>query len=105
MIVSIAWLYPGGYSAADWNVGLHGGAKNTVSAAENCGAGSIPSAAARSIRLVAAAARSVAVGMMVDESYIGLTATRNRVLDNRDMCRIISSFLPARNYPGGDIIY
>ena len=51
MFVSIVYLYPGGYSAADWNVGPHVQAQTTVSAAEISGAGSIPAAADRSMGL------------------------------------------------------
>eukprot|EP01035_Chromulina_nebulosa_P024011 gene24011-31179_t len=80
----------GGYSAADWNIGFPG----TLSAVEKSGAGSIP-AAARSIGLAVAVAVAAA-GTMTEES--SARSTQNRVLDNRDLCRIISSFVPERNY-------
>ena len=80
--MSIAWLCPGGYSAADWNVGVH------VGAVEISGAGSI----CRSVGLATIVA---AAGTMTDESSTRCLAIQNRVLDNRDLCRIISSFIPA----------
>ncbi len=61
MFVTIAWLYPcgGGYSAANWNIGLRSGAQ--VSMVDNSGTGTIP-AAARSIGL----ATTAVAGTMVE---------------------------------------
>ena len=91
MIVSL--IIPDGFSSADWNVRLHVGAQaTTVSAAGNSGSGSIPTA-------------DVGGGGVdtIPESTVGLISTRrsrrlNRVLDNRDLCRIVSAFIPERNY-------
>eukprot|EP01036_Dinobryon_divergens_P033335 gene33335-43098_t len=84
----VVFLQRGGYSAADWNVGLHVGAKTSVSGIKISGAGSIPTAA-RSIGR-AAVAVVAATGTIARQNI----ATQNRVLDNLDLCRIISSFIP-----------
>eukprot|EP01036_Dinobryon_divergens_P029069 gene29069-38123_t len=116
----------GGYSAADWNVvGLTGGGgvQVTVSAADNSGAGSIPTAALSMVGILSGAvvAAAGAAGTMTEE-LASLTTTQQtmerdralalsrqpmpnvvsqiRVLDNRDLCRIISSFIPERKYRG-----
>ena len=75
-------------------VRLHFGTQTTTaSAAGKSYAGSIP----------AAAASGCGGGGTIPESIGGPVATQrrrslNRVLDNRDLRRIISSFIPERNY-------
>ena len=85
MFVSIAWLYPGGYSAADWNVvGLTGGGVQvTVSAADNSGAGSIPTAAlSMGILSGAVVAAAGAAGTMTEE-LASLTITQQTLEQDR----------------------
>ena len=75
----------GGYSSADWSTRLHsGGGQATLSSAEYNGAGSITTAAGTGD-----------IGSM-DLAVGGRRTTQRRqnmVLDNRDLCRIISSFI------------
>ena len=94
---------PGGFSSADWNVRLHVGAPTTtVSAAGVSGAGSIPAATTATVEsmgLAAAVDDADGGGAGSAETIAkstGLIATRRQkgVLDNRDLCRIISSFIP-----------
>ena len=80
----------GCYSSADWNVGLVGG--QTISAAETTSPGSIPTGAAVDGGGTIVPSSCCVMGAM------GIIASRSKrsVLNNRDLCRIVSSYIPER---------
>ena len=113
-------VIPGGFSSADWSVRHHVGAPNTstttVSAAGNSSSAVSITTTGGGDYVCDAAFESMGFatddgggggggggGGTIPESTVGLISKQrrsllNRVLDNRDLCRIVSSFIPGRNY-------
>ena len=82
-----ALLFSAGFSSVDWSVRLSGPHNNLIAPDTSSGSGSMPTFTSGGESIAAAAHSHDGVGV--------LSRRQSRVLENRDLCRIISFYVPA----------